>query len=53
MDHSTSATTANPNPSGKCEPKMNMSLHWGVCEWILVKTWKADTPGENFHLEIE
>lgn len=37
--------TTDPTPSDVCEPKMNMSLHWGVCEWILLKTWKADTPG--------
>lgn len=33
-------------PDGTCVPKMDMSLHWGTCEWILVRTWKADTPGK-------
>ena len=39
-------TTTPPNPN-KCDPKMNMSLHWGTCEWVLVKTWKADTTGKK------
>jgi len=41
-------TTAKPGDSTKCDPKMNMSLHWGTCEWILVKTWKADTIGKKW-----
>lgn len=45
MDHDHGTTTAGPMPSGVCVPKMDMSLHWGTCEWILVRTWKADTPG--------
>lgn len=43
MNHNTTDST----PSDKCEPKMNMSLHWGTCEWILLKTWKADTTGKK------
>lgn len=43
MDHPTDPT---PSDSDVCVPKMDMSLHWGTCEWILVRTWKADTPGK-------
>ena len=42
MDHN---PTTDPTPSDVCVPKMDMSLHWGTCEWILVRTWKLDTPG--------
>ena len=38
--------TTTPLPPGVCIPRMDMSLHWGTCEWILVKTWKADTTGK-------
>lgn len=41
MDSTTAA------PEGVCIPKMDMSLHWGSCEWILLKTWKADTDGKK------
>jgi hypothetical protein len=45
MDHD-GTTMATDTTSGVCIPKMDMSLHWGTCEWILVRTWKADTTGK-------
>ncbi|KAG5671131.1 hypothetical protein PVAND_001345 [Polypedilum vanderplanki] len=53
MDHdhnhdmsTTMATGTTTMPDGVCIPRMDMSLHWGTCEWILVRTWKADTTGK-------
>lgn len=43
MDHDNHPSTDN----NVCVPKMDMSLHWGTCEWILVRTWKADTTGKK------
>ena len=37
----------SPTDSNVCIPTMNMSLHWGTCEWILLKAWKADTLGKD------
>lgn len=46
MDHDHGNPTDQPD-TNVCIPKMDMSLHWGTCEWILLRTWKADTTGKN------
>lgn len=56
MDHDTttmsSGSTTTVAPSGVCIPKMDMSLHWGTCEWILARAWKADTNGKFWFATI-